>query len=93
MGAGGSTSAATTGAGPPAVYGLLTDFHRISGRPDNAARADTLMRNLAQQKPNDPEQVYAYGLYLSGHDQGQSGAGAYQQPAARAVEQQYSGAG
>ena len=26
------------------------------------------MRNLAQQKPNDPEQVYAYGLYLSGHD-------------------------
>lgn len=27
------------------------------------------MRNLAQQKPNDPEQVYAYGLYLSGHDQ------------------------
>lgn len=22
------------------------------------------MRNLAQQKPNDPEQVYAYGLYL-----------------------------
>ncbi|MGU0044483.1 tetratricopeptide repeat protein [Escherichia coli] len=33
------------------------------------SQADTLMRNLAQQKPNDPEQVYAYGLYLSGHDQ------------------------
>ncbi|WP_447513730.1 tetratricopeptide repeat protein, partial [Escherichia coli] len=32
------------------------------------SQADTLMRNLAQQKPNDPEQVYAYGLYLSGHD-------------------------
>lgn len=26
------------------------------------------MRSLAQQKPNDPEQVYAYGLYLSGSD-------------------------
>ncbi|MFP1453194.1 tetratricopeptide repeat protein [Escherichia coli] len=33
------------------------------------SQADTLMRNLAQQKSNDPEQVYAYGLYLSGHDQ------------------------
>ncbi len=28
------------------------------------SQADTLMRNLAQQKSNDPEQVYAYGLYL-----------------------------
>ncbi|MBP1521644.1 hypothetical protein IVW58_10655 [Salmonella enterica subsp. enterica serovar Worthington] len=32
------------------------------------ARADAQMRSLAQQKPNDPEQVYAYGLYLSGSD-------------------------
>ncbi len=67
MGAGGSTSAATTGAGP-AAYGLLTDFRRI-WQAGQRSQADTLMRNLAQQKPNDPEQVYAYGLYLSGHDQ------------------------
>src|SRR5690606_33455493 len=33
------------------------------------SQADTLMRNLASQKPGDPEQVYAYGLYLSGNDQ------------------------
>ncbi|UJL40558.1 hypothetical protein JS561_12150 [Salmonella enterica subsp. enterica serovar Infantis] len=32
------------------------------------ACADAQMRSLAQQKPNDPEQVYAYGLYLSGSD-------------------------
>ncbi|HBI4947260.1 TPA: cellulose biosynthesis protein BcsC [Salmonella enterica] len=32
------------------------------------AQADAQMRSLAQQKPNDPEQVYAYGLYLSGSD-------------------------
>lgn len=30
------------------------------------------MRSLAQQKPNDPEQVYAYGLYLSGSDRGRA---------------------
>ena len=27
------------------------------------------MRQLASQKPSDPEQVYASGLYLSGNDQ------------------------
>ena len=27
------------------------------------------MRQLASQKPSDPEQVYANGLYLSGNDQ------------------------
>ncbi|EEN0712304.1 tetratricopeptide repeat protein, partial [Salmonella enterica subsp. enterica serovar Newport] len=32
------------------------------------AQADAQMRSLAQQKPNDPGQVYAYGLYLSGSD-------------------------
>lgn len=32
------------------------------------AQADAQMHSLAQQKPNDPEQVYAYGLYLSGSD-------------------------
>ena len=31
-------------------------------------QADALMRQLADQKPGDPEQVYAYGLYLSGND-------------------------
>lgn len=50
------------------------------------------MRNLAQQKPNDPEQVYAYGLYLSGHDQDRA-ALAHINSLPRAVEQQYSGAG
>ncbi|MBL5886385.1 cellulose synthase complex outer membrane protein BcsC [Lelliottia aquatilis] len=33
------------------------------------SQADTLMRQLASQKPADPEQVYAYGLYLSGNSQ------------------------
>ncbi|MCD4558897.1 cellulose synthase complex outer membrane protein BcsC [Lelliottia nimipressuralis] len=33
------------------------------------SQADTLMRQLASQKPADPEQVYAYGLYLSGNNQ------------------------
>ena len=32
-------------------------------------QADNLMRQLASQKPGDPEQVYAYGLYLSGNNQ------------------------
>ena len=70
-GAGGSTSAATTGAGPGSVwitYRLSQDLWQAGQR----SKADTLMRNLAQQKPNDPEQVYAYGLYLSGHPLEQS---------------------
>lgn len=67
MGAGGSTSAATTGAGPRQRMDYLPTFAgSLAGR--TTQRADTLMRNLAQQKSNDPEQVYAYGLYLSGHD-------------------------
>lgn len=33
------------------------------------SQADTLMRQLARQKPSDPDQVYASGLYLSGNDQ------------------------
>lgn len=33
------------------------------------SQADTLMRQLAGQKPTDPDQVYANGLYLSGNDQ------------------------
>lgn len=47
------------------TYRLSQDLWQAGQR----SKADTLMRNLAQQKPNDPEQVYAYGLYLSGHDQ------------------------
>lgn len=63
MGAGGSTSAATTGAGPRQRMDYLPTFAgSLAGR--TTQRADTLMRNLAQHKPNDPEQVYAYGLYL-----------------------------
>lgn len=91
MDAGGSTSAATTGAGPRQRMDYLPTSQDL-WQAGQRSQADTLMRNLAQQKPNDPEQVYAYGLYLWSWP-GQSGAGAYQQPAARAVEQQYSGAG
>ncbi|EFB7233969.1 cellulose biosynthesis protein BcsC, partial [Escherichia coli] len=47
------------------TYRLSQDLWQAGQR----SQADTLMRNLAQHKPNDPEQVYAYGLYLSGHDQ------------------------
>ncbi|HFI7531682.1 TPA: cellulose synthase complex outer membrane protein BcsC [Escherichia coli] len=47
------------------TYRLSQDLWQAGQR----SQADTLMRNLAQQKSNDPEQVYAYGLYLSGHDQ------------------------
>lgn len=47
------------------TYRLSQDLWQAGQR----SQADTLMRNLAQQKPNDPEQVYAYGLYLSGHNQ------------------------
>ncbi|MFO6425848.1 tetratricopeptide repeat protein [Escherichia coli] len=42
------------------TYRLSQDLWQAGQR----SQADTLMRNLAQQKPNDPEQVYAYGLYL-----------------------------
>ena len=47
------------------TYRLSRDLYS-SGQQ---SQADTLMRNLASQKPGDPEQVYAYGLYLSGNDQ------------------------
>ncbi|HCH9285648.1 TPA: cellulose biosynthesis protein BcsC [Escherichia coli] len=52
------------------TYRLSQDLWQAGQR----SQADTLMRNLAQQKPNDPEQVYAYGLYLSGHDQDRAAA-------------------
>ncbi|WP_422731621.1 cellulose synthase complex outer membrane protein BcsC [Leclercia pneumoniae] len=47
------------------TYRLSRDLYSSGQR----SQADTLMRNLASQKPGDPEQVYAYGLYLSGNDQ------------------------
>ncbi len=46
------------------TYRLSRDLWQAGQR----SQADTLMRNLASSR-NDPEQVYAYGLYLSGHDQ------------------------
>ncbi len=56
------------------------------------SQADTLMRNLAQQKPNARSRFTLTGctsLVMTRTER----AGAYQQPAACAVEQQYSGAG
>nr|WP_318383480.1 cellulose synthase complex outer membrane protein BcsC [uncultured Enterobacter sp.] len=51
------------------TYRLAGDL-RSAGQP---AQADAQMRQLAAQKPQDPEQVYAYGLFLSGNnDQGRA---------------------
>ncbi|MBM3074287.1 cellulose biosynthesis protein BcsC [Enterobacter sp. RHBSTW-00994] len=47
------------------TYRLSRDLYSAGQR----SQADTLMRQLASQKPGDPEQVYATGLYLSGNDQ------------------------
>ena len=47
------------------TYRLSRDLYSAGQR----SRADTLMRQLAHQKPSDPDQVYASGLYLSGNDQ------------------------
>ncbi|SET39278.1 cellulose synthase complex outer membrane protein BcsC [Kosakonia radicincitans] len=47
------------------TYRLASDL-RQSGR---RGEADSLMSQLAVQKPDDPEQVFAYGLYLSGSNQ------------------------
>lgn len=46
------------------TYRLAQDLAAAGQRSE----ADALFRALAQQKPRDPEQVYAYGLYLSGSD-------------------------
>ena len=46
------------------TYRLARDLDSAGQR----SQADTLMSQLASQKPGDPEQVYAYGLYLSGND-------------------------
>ncbi len=47
------------------TYRLSRDLYSAGQR----SRADNLMRQLASQKPGDPDQVYASGLYLSGNDQ------------------------
>lgn len=64
----------------PAVYGLLTGFRRISGRPGQRSQADTLMPDLAQ-----PETRTTRAGYIRTTSTGQSSVSAYQQPA-RAVE-------
>lgn len=50
------------------TYRLSRDLWSAGQR----SQADAQMSALARQKPNDPEQVYAYGLYLSGNDQGRA---------------------
>jgi len=47
------------------TYRLSRDLYSAGQR----SQADTQMRQLANQKPGDPEQVYANALYLSGNDQ------------------------
>ncbi|SFE26116.1 Tfp pilus assembly protein PilF [Phytobacter palmae] len=47
------------------TYRLASDL-RSAGQQ---IEADAQMRALARSKPADPEQVYAYGLYLSGNNQ------------------------
>lgn len=47
------------------TYRLSRDLYSAGQR----SKADNLMRQLASQKPGDPDQVYASGLYLSGNDQ------------------------
>lgn len=47
------------------TYRLSRDLWQAGQR----SQADAQMSALARQKPNDPEQVYAYGLYLSGNNQ------------------------
>lgn len=47
------------------TYRLARDLYSSGQR----SQADALMSKLATQKAGDPEQVYAYGLYLSGNDQ------------------------
>ncbi|WLI78067.1 cellulose synthase complex outer membrane protein BcsC [Kosakonia sp. H02] len=47
------------------TYRLASDLRQAGQRGE----ADSLMSRLATQKPGDAEQVYAYGLYLSGNNQ------------------------
>lgn len=47
------------------TYRLSRDLYSAGQR----SQADTLMRQLASARPDDPDQVYASGLYLSGNDQ------------------------
>ncbi|MFJ3457985.1 cellulose synthase complex outer membrane protein BcsC [Scandinavium goeteborgense] len=47
------------------TYRLAKDLSSAGQRTE----ADRLMQDLARKKSGDPEQVYAYGLYLSGNGQ------------------------
>lgn len=47
------------------TYRLAKDLSSAGKRSE----ADSLMQNLARKKSGDPEQVYAYSLYLSGNGQ------------------------
>ncbi len=75
---------------PQCMDYLPTFAGSLAGR--TTQQADTLMRNLAQQKPNDPEQVSLTGC-ISPVTTRTERRWRISQPAARAVEQQYSGAG
>ena len=50
------------------TYRLASDLRQAG----QAGEADNLMRQLATQKAGDAEQVYAYGLYLSGTERAQA---------------------
>ncbi len=78
----------TTGAGPRQCMDYLPTFTG-SRQAGQRSQADTLMRNLAQQKRTTRSRFTLTGC-ISLVMTRTSGAGAYQQPAARAVEQQYS---
>lgn len=92
MGAGGSTSAATTGAGPRQCMDYLPTFAgSLASRTTQPGRYVNAQSGAAEaERPGAGLRLRAVSLRSR---PGQSGAGAYQQPAARAVEQQYSGAG
>ncbi|RCW98494.1 MULTISPECIES: cellulose synthase complex outer membrane protein BcsC [Kosakonia] len=47
------------------TYRLASDLRKAGQRGE----ADSQMNRLVTLKPHDPEQVYAYGLYLSGNNQ------------------------
>ncbi|WP_342323130.1 cellulose synthase complex outer membrane protein BcsC [Kosakonia sp. BYX6] len=47
------------------TYRLASDLRQAGQQGE----ADSQMHRLAAQKPGDPEQVYAYSLYLSGNNQ------------------------
>ncbi len=71
------------------TYRLSRDLYSAGQR----SQADTLMRQLASQKPTDPDQVYANGLYLSGNDQDRAALAHLDTLPREPVERQHPGAG